>query len=553
MFTVLNLTLGLRTANMDLPEENTVVLNMMGEFNTFLSNKFEKSRQEQLAREQAGERFLNQSRIAKLESELNVLKGSAKRARIDTEKDHSKELQEKTLLEEQVEDLRNKLTVLVNRDGKLSEELSNLKSSKDTLREKHDNEMKELKQKKLKLENALQDLQMSSRSHISKLKNELTQKDSKVETMETALEELKMQLKQQMRRAANAGSNRRTIEEYRVELFQLRQTNKELLQKIEDHKDSVSLAKAVGDDVKRMPILEEENKRLAKENEYLRATNENNYLLREKVIGLEAKLGRAEKKLTDISRLQVEKEDLEEKNARLEAMNTKLGRGSDSEDLKEKIRQLEEENHEHKEMIKMYKDLQNMKGDFDPTRTKVLTFSSNPAAELRKKRTEDERKLIEQVEVLKERVRILEEMGHEANTQDIKLQLEKRNSKEFDELKKELEASELRGQRLKEVFKSKIHDFREACYRLTGYRISTPSDNKYNLISMYAERESDKLLFRSTSEGEMQLLENEYSGSLTDLIEAHLQQQDSIPAFLSGLTLDLFSKQTMVMQHHSLM
>lgn len=42
------------------------------------------------------------------------------------------------------------------------------------------------------------------------------------------------------------------------------------MQKIEDHKDSVSLAKAVGDDVKRMPILEEENKRLAKENEYLR-------------------------------------------------------------------------------------------------------------------------------------------------------------------------------------------------------------------------------------------------------------------------------------------
>lgn len=27
---------------MDLPEENTVVLNMMGEFNTFLSNKFGK-------------------------------------------------------------------------------------------------------------------------------------------------------------------------------------------------------------------------------------------------------------------------------------------------------------------------------------------------------------------------------------------------------------------------------------------------------------------------------------------------------------------------------
>lgn len=45
----------------------------------------------------------------------------------------------------------------------------------------------------------------------------------------------------------------------------------------------------------------------------------------------------------------------------MEAMISKLGRGSDSEELKEKIKQLEEENHEHKEMIKMYKDLQNMK------------------------------------------------------------------------------------------------------------------------------------------------------------------------------------------------
>lgn len=45
----------------------------------------------------------------------------------------------------------------------------------------------------------------------------------------------------------------------------------------------------------------------------------------------------------------------------MEVMISKLGRGSDSEDLKEKIKQLEEENHEHKEMIKMYKDLQNMK------------------------------------------------------------------------------------------------------------------------------------------------------------------------------------------------
>ncbi|KAI5929703.1 Mitotic spindle assembly checkpoint protein MAD1 [Manis javanica] len=42
----------------------------------------------------------------------------------------------------------------------------------------------------------------------------------------------------------------------------------------------------------------------------------------------------------------------------------------------------------------------------------------------------------------------------------------------------------------------------------------------------------------------MQLLETEFSGAVRELIELHLLRQDSIPAFLSALTLDLFSRQT---------
>lgn len=359
---------------MDLPEENTVVLNMMGEFNTFLSNKFEKSKQEQLAREQTGERLLNQSRIARLESELKMLKGSAKRARIEAEKEQSKEEQEKKLLEEQVEDLRNKLTVVVNRDDKLMGELASVKSSKDALRLKYDQEIKELKQKKLKLESALQELQMSTRSHISRLKNEIVQRDSKIKMAEESLEETKMQLKQQMRRAAKAGSNRRTIEEYKAELFQVRQANKELMQQIDEDKDSVALAKAVGNDVQRMPKLVEENERLSKENEYLRATNENNHLLKEKVIGLEAKLARAEKRLTEIARLQVENEELQEKNARLEALVSKPAKEDNSEELKKRVKMLEEENQEQKEIIQLYKDQKKHEGRLRSNENQSLVF-----------------------------------------------------------------------------------------------------------------------------------------------------------------------------------
>lgn len=48
----------------------------------------------------------------------------------------------------------------------------------------------------------------------------------------------------------------------------------------------------------------------------------------------------------------------------------------------------------------------------------------------------------------------------------------------------------------------------------------------------------------SSSGGKMQLLETEFSRTIRELIELHLLRQDSIPAFLSALTLDLFSRQT---------
>ncbi|EOB00949.1 Mitotic spindle assembly checkpoint protein MAD1 [Anas platyrhynchos] len=51
-------------------------------------------------------------------------------------------------------------------------------------------------------------------------------------------------------------------------------------------------------------------------------------------------------------------------------------------------------------------------------------------------------------------------------------------------------------------------------------------------------------LASSSSGGKMQLLETEFSRTIRELIDLHLLRQDSIPAFLSALTLDLFSRQT---------
>ena len=52
------------------------------------------------------------------------------------------------------------------------------------------------------------------------------------------------------------------------------------------------------------------------------------------------------------------------------------------------------------------------------------------------------------------------------------------------------------------------------------------------------------LVFQSSSKGEMMLLATEFSSQLADQIETYLTRYNSIPAFLSSITLELFNRQT---------
>lgn len=64
------------------------------------------------------------------------------------------------------------------------------------------------------------------------------------------------------------------------------------------------------------------------------------------------------------------------------------------------------------------------------------------------------------------------------------------------ELKKQVESAELKNQRLKEVFQTKIQEFRKACYTLTGYQVDITREGQYRLTSMYAEHKDDCLVFK---------------------------------------------------------
>ncbi|XP_032249904.1 mitotic spindle assembly checkpoint protein MAD1 isoform X2 [Phoca vitulina] len=215
--------------------------------------------------------------------------------------------------------------------------------------------------------------------------------------------------------------------------------------------------------------------------------------------------------------------------------------------LRLKIEELEGERsrlEEDKKMLEMQLERFTLQGSYDQSRTKVLHMSMNPASAAKQRLREDQVRLQEECEQLRELVRALERGGPVPAGLEAAASLP--SSTELTELRKQVESAELKNQRLKEVFQTKIQEFRKVCYALTGYQIDITTENQYRLTSMYAEHKADCLIFKATgpSGAKMQLLETAFSHSVRELIELHLLRQDSIPAFLSALTLELFSRQT---------
>uniref|UniRef100_A0A674G7C1 Mitotic arrest deficient 1 like 1 n=1 Tax=Taeniopygia guttata TaxID=59729 RepID=A0A674G7C1_TAEGU len=199
--------------------------------------------------------------------------------------------------------------------------------------------------------------------------------------------------------------------------------------------------------------------------------------------------------------------------------------------LRLKIEELEAERSklaEENRSLEMQLEKLTLQGDYDPSRTKVLHFSMNPLSLAKQQRKEEQQQLQEECERLRELVRVLKGGGSVSG-----------NLEGVGGFQSPQEVAELKKQ-------TKIQEFRKVCYTLTGYQIDITTENQYRLSSIYAEHQGDCLLFKasSSSGGKMQLLETEFSRTIRELIELHLLRQDSIPAFLSALTLDLFSRQT---------
>eukprot|EP00299_Pterocystis_sp_00344_P000589 c10173_g1_i1.p1 GENE.c10173_g1_i1~~c10173_g1_i1.p1 ORF type:complete len:533 (+),score=150.38 c10173_g1_i1:2-1600(+) len=207
---------------------------------------------------------------------------------------------------------------------------------------------------------------------------------------------------------------------------------------------------------------------------------------------------------------------------------------------------------------------------FNPKRTKVLHMAVNPEFENFNNDKSDKNELKQEIASLKEyNKELLLQIGKlsrqaEQGTSQSQMVLENENADSVGSsasvpvalardlqnaqtalttAREELDVERKKNQRLVEVFKTKIHQFREACFQLTGFRIDM-IDKQYRLTSMYSEHSNDYFLFQVDGGGSLEMLETPICAHWTQEIDTFLVTCKSIPAFMSHFTLQMFQKRT---------
>ncbi|XP_053188386.1 mitotic spindle assembly checkpoint protein MAD1 [Scomber japonicus] len=450
-----------------------------------------------------------------------------------------------SLLKEEVEGLRRKL----ERMEKTKEEMVNIELEKERLAEKLQ---------------AWENLGQSTGLNIRK-PEDLSREVIQIQQREIALKEQNYTLNSCVRsversqselRAELTQQRNKTLEEQKKREMQdslVRRLQKRVLLLTKERDGMRAILESYDSELAPNEYAPQLNRRLREAEDILLKTQNHN-------VEMEAQLTKAQEE-TGALKLQLQTVELELESVKKQQQQATIAGSNSSvtkeevsilrqkiEDLEAERQRLEEQNN----ILEMRLERHNLQGDYDPVKTRVLHFKMNPTTVAKQQRQQEEEALREEVTRLRELVRSLQDGGALVHSQDeaslhsSSLSLSLPPSKEVLDLRKQMESAELRNQRLKEVFQRKIQEFRTVCYVLTGYQMDITTENQYRLSSVYAEHMDDSLLFKKGSNGSMQLMETEFSKTLGQMVALHLHHQKSIPAFLSAVTLDLFSRQTTI-------
>ncbi|CAH0550480.1 unnamed protein product [Brassicogethes aeneus] len=214
--------------------------------------------------------------------------------------------------------------------------------------------------------------------------------------------------------------------------------------------------------------------------------------------------------------------------------------------LEEEISQLKMENErmrEKKDSLEIQLESY-LEGNDTLAGGQVYHNANNPFAQSVAQRENLVEKLEQEVERLKRKCKNLEEGLEASKLGDLSV-----CPQEVFALKEQIKSHESQMQKLKDYFKTSMQEFRDVIYILLGYKIDRNGSSLYKLRSAYAEREEHMICFEiNNKNGDLNLLENEYSATLEDMINLHLRHQKSFPVFLSALTMNLFNEKTRTFQ-----
>ncbi|RUS21761.1 spindle assembly checkpoint component Mad1 [Endogone sp. FLAS-F59071] len=123
--------------------------------------------------------------------------------------------------------------------------------------------------------------------------------------------------------------------------------------------------------------------------------------------------------------------------------------------------------------------------------------------------------------------------------------------KENKSLETQIAAKEAREKRFKQIWGAKLTEYREAVHSLLGYKLDFLENGRVRLKSMYSEADDHSFIFTS-NDGDMGMMKlagggnTEYMNSMQNQIRFWVNERDSIPAFLSSVTLELFDRTTVM-------
>ncbi|CAG9863182.1 unnamed protein product [Phyllotreta striolata] len=209
--------------------------------------------------------------------------------------------------------------------------------------------------------------------------------------------------------------------------------------------------------------------------------------------------------------------------------------------LKDEVQRLKLENDKLRQRcdqleIKLERQMEN---DSSFKGGKIAHQLYNPLRESVEQRANQVENLKKEIERLKLKIKNYEQGIENSKIGDVTL-----HSKEIDALNEQLKSQESQTEMLRNYLKSNFQELRNVIYVLFGYKMDRTKNSLYTLANMYAEKPEDVICFQY-ADGNMHLLQNEFTASLEHMINLHVKQQNSIPVFLSSLTLDLFANKSM--------